>query len=461
MGKKVFMSLCFLAWFAVGRGQESPPNIVFILADDLGWGELGCYGNSFNETPNLDKLASQGIRFTQAYAAAPVCSPTRVSIMTGQYPVRSGITDFLAPKSTAFLDPQQVVTVNEPLGDAGYHTGLIGKWHLDTHFGQEKGGPAQFHFDEVIASETRYIADGDYFYPYDKISTLAEGSPGEYLTDRQSREAVRFIDRNKDHPFFLYLSFYAVHTKLDAPDSLVNKYKRKFDLKYGKGSAEKLFGEANIRHQARHVDNPWLAAMLERVDAGVGLVMDALKKAGLEKNTLLVFFSDNGGAQGVANNGGLRGHKTWLYEGGIREPLIVRWPGVVQANTVSDVPVCSVDFFPTWLQVAHAKRPERQACDGVDLSRLLTHGEAPRRDGLYWYYPAETGQWKKRMSAAIRQGDFKLIYFFAGHRAELYNIRTDPLEKTDLARVLSAKAAALQRQLNSWMGGVGARTPLP
>ncbi|RYY20318.1 MAG: N-acetylgalactosamine-6-sulfatase, partial [Chitinophagaceae bacterium] len=210
------------------QDKNKKPNIIFIMADDLGWGELGCYGNDFNETPNLDKLAKQGLRFTQAYASAAICSPTRVSIITGQYPARVGITDFLPAKTNRWLDPAKYITVNEALAGAGYHTGMFGKWHLDTDYETNKGGPKAHGFDEVIGTETKYIADGDYFFPYDKINTFTGGEENEYLTDRQSAEVVGFIKRNKDKPFFAYLPFYSVHTKLDAPEILVDKYKRKF-----------------------------------------------------------------------------------------------------------------------------------------------------------------------------------------------------------------------------------------
>lgn len=453
----ILSACCFMETKAYGQSTSSKPNIIFILADDLGWGELGCYGNTFNETPNLDKLASQGVRFTRAYAAAPVCSPTRASIMTGQYPARIGITDFLAPKSTIFLDPQKYTTINQVLSHAGYYTGIIGKWHLDTHFTNEKGSPQHFHFDEVIASETKYIADGDYFYPYDKINTITTGKPLEYLTDRQSEEAVDFIHRNKAKPFFLYLSYYAVHTMLDAPDKLVEKYKAKFDEEYGTGKAEKIYGPQNKRHQANHKDNPWLAAMLERVDAGVGAIMEALQKEGLDKNTLVIFFSDNGGAHGVANNGGLRAGKTWLYEGGIREPLIMRWPEKIKQKATSDVPVCSVDFYPTFLQMAKATPPSEQVMDGISLLPLMTKENIPDRDELYWYYPAETGGWKKRMSAAVRSGDYKLIHFFEDNHSELYNLKKDPQEQDNLATKMPEQTNALEKKLAIWENAVKAR----
>jgi arylsulfatase A-like enzyme len=458
MRKSSILACLLLTAFTAGTrtavGQHTaPPNIVFILADDLGWGELGCYGNTFNETPFLDSLASQGLRFTEAYAAAPVCSPTRASILTGEYPARVGITDFLAPKSKEYLNPDSVKTLNELLSAGGYHTGIIGKWHLDTHFRDEKGSPARFHFDEVIASETKYIADGDYFFPYDKIATLAKGTPGEYLTDRQSAEAVDYIRRNSARPFFLYLSYYAVHTRLDAPDSVVQRFSKKFDQRYGAGQAARYF--SGKRHQSPHLDNPWLAAMLSRIDAGVGAVMRALDSAGVARNTIVVFFSDNGGAHGVANNGGLRAGKSWLYEGGIREPLVIRWPGRVRPGTVTDVPVSSVDFLPTLLDIAGLP-PSPQPADGVDLRPLLEKGRAPRTRPLYWYYPSVTAGWKNRMAAAVRLGDLKLIHFFTGGRDELYDLRTDPAEKVNLAGEKPRTVRDLTRRLTAWETSVNA-----
>lgn len=456
----LLLSFCMLQQRSLGQSASSKPNIIFILADDLGWGELGCYGNTFNETPNLDNLAAGGIRFTQAYAAAPLCSPTRASIMTGEYPVRTEITDFLAPKSPEYLDPGKFTTINEMLSRAGYHSGIIGKWHLDTHFGNIKGGPKDFHFDEVIASETKYIAGGDYFYPYDKIATIKKGAKGEYLTDRQSQEAVKFIKRNQDQPFFLYLTYYAVHTKLAAPKNLVKKYKKKYDAKYGDGMAEKIYGPKNKRHEADHVDNPYLAAMLERIDAGVGSIMKALRKAGIAENTLVVFFSDNGGAHGVANNGGLRKGKTWLYEGGIREPLIMRWPEKIDAGRVSAVPVCSIDFYPTFLAMAGLAPPKDQTLDGISLLPLLSKEKKPDTRPLYWFYPANTMHWKNRMAAAIRKGDYKLIHFFKDGRTALYNLKNDPEEKNNLAKKQPEKTAELKKLLEYWRKETGAKNPL-
>lgn len=438
---------------------KRPPNIVFIMADDLGWGELESYGNAFNETPNLKRLAAQGLLFQNAYAAAAVCSPTRASIMTGQYPARVGITDFLAPHNEKYLEPELYLTINEALSKQGYHTGMIGKWHLDTDFQNNPGGPDKHNFDEVIGTETKYIADGDYFYPYNKIQTL-NTEEGEFLTDRLAQEAVDFIGRNKDKPFYLYLSHYSVHTTLDAPKELEEKYKKKFNKKYGEGKAEKLFdGQEKDRHRATHLDNPYLAAMLERIDAGVGVIMNKLKEEGLAENTILIFFSDNGGAPRVANNGGLRGNKLTLYEGGIREPLIIRWPSKIDGGQKTDVPVYSVDFYPTFVEAAGGEIPKGHIVDGLSLMPLLTEGKVPERDTFFWHYPSETAGWKKRMSGAVRKGDYKLIHFYADDRKELFNLKKDPTEKNNLAEEMPAKVKELQELLNKWKEDVDARAP--
>lgn len=458
--KAICISLLFVLCSISFCAAQKKPNIVFIMADDLGSGELNCYGNTFNETPNLDRLASQGIKFKQAYAAAAICSPTRASIMTGQYPARVGITDFLPAKTTRYLDPAKYVTLNEALGKQGYHTGIIGKWHLDTDFDRPKGNPKQHGFDEVIATETKYIGDGDYFYPYDKISSFTSAPENEYLTDRQCLEASKFITRNKANPYFLYLTFYSVHTKLDAPDSLVAKYKKKFDAKYGAGEAEKIFGQQNKRHEAPHLDNPYLAAMIERIDAGVGEIMKTLKETGQENNTMVVFFSDNGSPAKLGNNGGLRMGKSWLYEGGIRENLIMRWPEKIKAGSTTSVPVYSTDFYPTFLAMAGGKTDARdQKPDGVTLLPLITQNKAPQRDAFYWHYPSETGHWKPRMATAVRKGDFKLLYFYLQKRYELYDLKSDPKEEHNLASAKPKKLNELKQLMDAWKKEVKAEEP--
>lgn len=448
----------YLTYAFGALAQEKPeakfnerPNIIFILADDLGWGELGCYGNTFNETPNLDQLAREGMKFNQAYAAAPVCSPTRVSIVTGQYPARAGITDVLVPKSTKYLMESAHITVNEALSGAGYHTGMIGKWHMDTRYKDKKGSPEAHGFNEVIGTETKYIAGGDYFYPYDKISTFTSEEEGEFLTDRLSGEAVNFIRRNNKRPFFLYLSYYSVHTILDAPQHLLEKYRKKFNEKYGEGMAQKIFdGPENKRHEADHLDNPYLAAMLERIDAGVGSIMDELEKQGIAEKTLLVFFSDNGGTFKVANNGGLRSFKGWLYEGGIRQPLLMRLPDKIKQGIETDVPVLSIDFYPTFLELANVRFPDNYILDGASLVPLITEAKSLGRDTLFWHYPAETGVRKAQAAGAVRIGDYKLIDFYQNNKTELYNLSDDSGEAENLINEMPEKAEEMLKVLNSW-----------
>jgi len=436
---------------------QTSPNIVFILADDLGWGELGCYGNNFNETPYLDDLARKGKRFTQAYAAAPVCSPTRASIMTGQYPARVRITDYLTVgwKTDRFLDPDLYLTLNEALADRGYHTGIIGKWHLETHFNNPIGTPEAHGFHEVIGSETEYIAGGDYFFPYEKINTYKEGSPGEYLTDRQSSDACDFIRRNKNKPFFLYLSYYSVHTRLDAPSTLVDKYKQKYDKKNGKNASD-IF-ERNPGHETNRKDNPYLAAMLERIDSGVGSVMKTLEELGLDENTIVIFTSDNGGAGRVANNGNLRSYKTWLYEGGIRVPLIVHWPKHIKKGEVEE-PVSSIDFYPT-LVAASGGDIENYQVDGENLMPLLKGDSGLERKELYWHYPSETRSWPDRMATVVRQGDYKLIKHYLGNKDELYDLKNDPSETYDLSLEKPEKVRELSELIEKWKKEVNAEEP--
>ncbi|WP_316811643.1 sulfatase [Pedobacter heparinus] len=459
---KLFSLLFVLLISLNAAGQRKQPNIVFVLADDLGWGELNTYQSTFNETPNLNKLAAQGVRFTQAYAAAPNCSPTRASIVTGQFPARVGITDYLpeAEKTNKRLDPAKFVTINEALAAAGYHTGIVGKWHLDTEFKKNIAGPKAHGFQEVIGSETKYIADGDYFYPYDKIATFTAGDENEYLTDRQSKEAVNFIERNKNKTFFLYLSYYSVHTKFSAPENLVQKYKKKFDDKYGSGMADKLYGSHNLRHEGPHKDNPYLAAMLEKIDDGIGQIMDKLQQSGLDKNTVLIFFSDNGGAGKLANNGPFRDSKMSLYEGGIREPLIIRWPGKIKAGTVEHTPVSSVDFYPTFLGMAGAKPIKNQLLDGLDFTPVF-NGKTLQRDELFWHYPSETAKLNGKMASAVRKDNYKLIQFYANPRYELYDLTADPGETHNLSDQLPAKVAALKTLLDGWKKNVHAEQAVP
>lgn len=455
--------------------QGSRPNVVFILVDDLGWADIGSYGSTFYETPNIDGLARQGMRFTQAYAAAPVCSPTRASILTGQYPARLHQTDWI-PGRTNRPDqrllqvedlnhlPLRSVTLAEAFGNAGYATAHVGKWHLggEGHLPQDQG------FQRNVAGDHTGSPPG-YFWPYrrDQGSTHAAtalatgGREGENLTDRLAEEASRFIAERRDGPFFLYLPFYAVHTPLQGKPELVRKYEAKAQALGLPDSA--VWGEETGHRFRRAQNHAVYAAMMETMDAAVGRVLRALEENGVANNTLVVFFSDNGGlatSEGwPTTNLPLRAGKGWLYEGGIREPMIVRWPGRVAAGSASDTPVSSVDFFPTLLQAAEIAPPAREPLDGVSLVPVLRGGTL-QRDALFWHYPHYSNQ-GGRPGGAIRSGDWKLIEFYEDGRVELYNLAQDPGERRDLAAAMPELAAGLRHRLHQWRRSVDAQMPGP
>lgn len=435
------------------RQPAKHPNIVFMLIDDLGWGELGCYGNTFNETPRIDQFAKTAMKFTEAYCQ-PTCSPTRASLMTGQYPHRTGIEDYLDWNSPNYLDPRKEFTVNEMLSRAGYYTCHIGKWHLDTHFEHPLGSPKMFGFDEDIGTETVYIGDGDYFYPFDKIRTLPEVTPHEFLPDRLSDEAVKFIQRAnaRKQPFFLYYAEYAVHADLDAPEYLIAKYRKKYEAKYGPGTSEKF---DNVHHLGK-IDNIYMGAMAERVDAGFGKILDTLDRLGITDNTVVFLLSDNGGDGRDANNGGLRGAKSQIWEGGIRDPQIIRYPGVTKPGSVCDQPTLTIDYYPTFAEIAGAKIPEGQKIDGTSIVPLL-HGEQKldRPAPLFWHYPANTAPWPDRAGGVCRDGDFKLVEVYHDGHFEMFNIKKDPDEKHNLIADMPAKFSAMKTELVDWQKNMG------
>jgi arylsulfatase A-like enzyme len=444
----------------------SRPNIVLILADDLGWKDLGCYGSSFHETPNLDRLASQGMRFTQAYAAASICSPTRASLLTGKYPARLHITDWigggvsgkLLPAPYLHQLPLEEVTIAQALKEAGYKTGHFGKWHL----GGKGFYPHDHGFDVDFANGFGAGQPPSYFYPYSnkqKPSIITDGKPGEYLTDRLTDEAISFIEANKSVPFFVYLPHYAVHKPLQGKAAMVAKYeKKKLSLPPGPVFAV----EENI--QTRIVqDNPIYAAMMESLDDSVGRIMETLKRLDLERNTIVLFTSDNGGLSqhdGSTSNRPLRAGKGWLYEGGIREPLLVRYPGHIKPGSACDTPIISNDYFPTLMALAGVERKPAPHIDGIDISPLL-RGETIAARPLFWHYPhyhTKEGGWP---SGAVRVGDFKLIEWFEDMRVELYDLHADMGETNDLAAKNPAKAAELTEMLHAWRKSVDATMPLP
>ncbi len=443
-------------------GDHRPPNVVVILADDLGWSDLACYDADLHETPHLDRLARQGVRFTSAYAAS-ICSPTRAALLTGKHYARLHMTIWyegslqpdrdhaLAPPATVSNLPHREVTLAERLRDEGYLTALVGKWHLGDagHYPETQG------FDVNIGG-THWGAPPTFFHPYrgDRrfggelryVPDLEWGRPGEYLTDRLTDEALKFIDRAAGRPFFLYLSHHAVHTPIEGKPALVEHYRRKLS--------------PELRHQ-----NAAYAAMAHSLDESVGRVLDRLVQRGLADNTLVVFLSDNGGHvmefddHTVTDNAPLRSGKGSLYEGGVRVPLIVRWPGVAKADAVCDEPVCVMDLLPTIAAAVQAPGSEPwEAIDGQSLVPLLKDPTTElARDALYFhyphYYPTTTPV------GAIRQRDWKLLEYFEDDRVELYHLADDLGERHNLAKKEPERAAQLRDKLHAWRRDVQAQMP--
>jgi arylsulfatase A-like enzyme len=420
-----------------------PLNFVFFLIDDMGWMDLACQGSKFYETPAIDRLASQGMRFTNAYAACPVCSPTRASIMTGKYPARLHLTDWIAgsvrpnaklriPNWTMYL-PLEEVTIAEALKPAGYSTASVGKWHL----GGPEYWPDKQGFDLNFAG-THQGQPPSYFAPY-KIETIPSAPDGEYLTDRLAEESCKFIEANRDRPFFLYLPNYAVHTPLMAKKEMIEHFKDKAKPE-------------DPQHNATY------AAMIQSVDEGVAKVCAKLDALGIADRTVVIFMSDNGGLMGPTSNAPLRDGKGTLYEGGIREPMIVRWPGVVKPGSTCDAVVSSVDFFPTILEIAGVARDPARTIDGLSIVSLLKTAGTPQREAIYWHYPHYH---RTTPAGAIRAGDLKLIEYFEDGRTELYNLKDDLSETKDLAAAMPDKAKELRQKLADWRTSVGAQMPTP
>jgi arylsulfatase A-like enzyme len=428
-------------------------NFVVIVIDDLGWADLACYGSTFYKTPNIDDLARRGVRFTNGYAACPVCSPTRAALLTGRSPARLRLTDWLPgrpdrpdqrllrPTIRQHL-PLEELTIAEALKPAGYLSASIGKWHLGSApFGPEKQG-----FDLNVAGTETGSPPGGYFRF--KTPTVSARDDREYLTDRLTEEAVRFVEENRARPFFLYLPHYAVHIPLQAKEGMV----------------------ATFRSRARPdgaQNNAIYAAMIASVDEGVGRIMTKLRELAIDDRTVVVFTSDNGGLSvregpntPATSNEPLRTGKGYLYEGGIRVPWIIAGPAVSRPGTTCDVPVSSLDLFPTILQLAGVRPPEVLELDGESLVPLLRANEAPRRQALYWHYPHYSNQGGKP-GGAIRAGDHKLIEFFEDGRVELYELRHDMGERHDLVDREPGTAARLRKALADWRTSVGAQLPRP
>jgi arylsulfatase A-like enzyme len=454
--------------------SEEKPNIVFILVDDMGYSDLGCYGSQFYETPNIDRLALEGIRFTDAYAACPVSSPTRASIMTGLYPVKTGITDWIpgrqatnsgSPDDKLIALPFNLnlrleeVTIAEVLRDNGYRTMISGKWHLGE---TEEYWPEHQGFDinkggYSKGSPQRNGNANGYFSPYGN-PRLEDGPPGEYLTDRQTDEAIKFIRDSKEKPFFVYLSFYAVHNPMQGKEKLIERFSRKADsmglTKQQAFTRQKDWIRKSMsdNYKERIIQsNPVYASMVFSVDENIGKLIAEIKSLDLEKNTVIIFTSDNGGlstSEGSPTcNYPLRAGKGWLYEGGIRVPLIIKYPGRVKSGTVINSPVSSIDYFPTIVEIT-GSRTENLSVDGISIVPVFKNDKLPDRP-LFWHYPHYSNQGVEPGSA-VRLGNFVLIDNFERERQELYDLEDDISEENDISAKYPGKAKELYEILDRW-----------
>jgi len=444
------------AMAATGPASTRSPNVIVILVDDLGQTDLACYGSKFYETPHIDQLAKDGVRFANGYSACTVCSPTRAALLTGKYPARLRITDWITghdrpkaklkiPDWQKFL-PFEEITLAEQFKSAGYATASIGKWHLTPALkeGDEAYYPEKHGFDVNIGGYARGQPPS-YFSPY-KIPTLPEGPKGEFLTDREANEAVKFIEANQSKPFFIYLPHYAVHTPLGGKPEVIAKYQAKADKTPG------LLQK-----------NATYAALVESVDDALGTIRATLKRLKLEENTIIVFTGDNGGLilrnDKATDNSPFRVGKGSAYEGGVRVPLIVCWPGVTKSGVVDPTPAITVDIYPTMLELAGVK-PMQSLVDGISLAPLLKSGAKPDRDAIFWHYPHYHPGGATPYSA-IRSGDLRLVHFYEDGRDELYDLANDVGETKDLAPSQPERAKALRTRLDAWLKSVDAQFPTP
>ena len=461
----IIRSITFFVLIKCAFAVQSP-NLILINVDDLGWKDLGCYGSDVYETPNIDKLARNGLKFTNAYSACAVCSPTRAAIMTGRYPARLGVTDWIrarfqggkipkdkknpsgwvGSKNKKVLCPQNAlwmeleeVTIAEKLKEDGYATCHIGKWHL----GADDWYPEKQGFDENYGG-CDYGQPPSYFDPFknkrlDGIYGLPGKKQGQYLTDRECDEAVMFIKKNRQKKFFLNFANYAVHTPIQAKPSLLDKYKTK------------------IQSLDTKQKNAAYATMVESVDQAVGRIITILKEEGIFDRTLIIFTSDNGGLLGVTNNTPLRSGKGFPYEGGIRVPLIIFWPDFINGGKVIDTPVSSIDFFPTLCSAAGIKNSTDEVVDGLNLLPLIKGENNVKRQSLFWHFPHYRG--KINPYSIIRNGDWKLIKRYDGKPFELFNLKNDLSEKNDLSQDMPEKVKELNEEIMIWLLKTNAKVP--
>lgn len=449
--------LFFLAASQSLPAASGKPNLVFLLVDDLGWGDFGCYGAKFYETPNIDKLAADGMLFSNAYAACTVCSPSRAAILSGRYPARLHLTDWIAghnnptaklaiPDWKMKLDHERVL-LPEALKKGGYSTAFFGKWHLMPN-GQpdmKEHFPTSHGFDINVGGREwgQPKGPGKYFSPFG-MPNLDEGKPGDYLTDKLTDRAIGFLDETKrDAPFLLYFSYYTVHGPLMAPPALVAKYKEK---------------AKDFKNEKDEFLDPVRAGMIESLDASVGRIVAKLEDMGIADDTAIILTGDNGGDYDKTT-GGLRDFKGWSHEGAVREPLIAKWPGKIAKGSNCDEMVIGMDFYPTLLEFAGLDPLPEEHKDGVSIAPLLTGAKkALDRETLYWHYPHYH---RTKPYGAIRDGNWKLIEFFEDGRLELFDLKADPYEREDLAQQRPELAGRLLSKLKQWRKSVDAQMPTP
>ena len=456
--------------------DSSAPNIIFILIDDLGWRDLGCYGSTFYETPNLDRLAQRGMLFTDAYASCPVCSPTRASVQTGRYPARVGVTNYIPGQARgALIEPDYIKampleehTIAQALGDAGYQTWHVGKWHLGD---EEQYWPENRGYDVNVAGCGWGAPRNGYFSPWDN-PRMEDGPEGEYLPDRLTDEAISLIETGDDRPFFLNMCYYSVHTPIQPKTEHGQRFTEKAaSLKLDQIDPFVVGDQFPCEHRRPQrvtrrqlQSDPGYAAMVWSMDENIGRLLQAVEDAGQADNTAIFFTSDNGGlstSEGAPTcNFPLHEGKGWMYEGGTREPLLVSWPGVTEPGSLCSTPVTTPDFYPTMLQMAGADLIPEQHVDGVSLAPLLEGGDTLDRDAIYWHYP-HYGNQGGTPGSSVRAGDWKLIEFFEDGRLELYNLREDLSETVDLAHERPDLVQDLHEMLVSWRAEIGGNLPRP
>ena len=450
-----FLAVVLWAFLLVSTQAAPKPNIVLFFADDLGWNGLGCFGSDFYETPHLDQLAREGVKFTDAYSACTVCSPSRAALMTGKYPARLHVTDFIAGQNRPFAKlripdwtkylPHEEVTIAEALKTADYKSAHVGKWHLDPKGSPDpkRDGPVGHGFDREVLKPA---AKGYFLRKNDRHPEIEEG---DYLTDYLAEQAAGIVTDWKDEPFFLYFAFHVPHTPIQGRPDLVDHFRKKLKL--------------GLMHH-----NPEYAAMVRSMDDAVGRVLEALRENGLADKTVIIFTSDNGGLterygkwDDFTDNSPLRRGKGSGYEGGVRVPMIVKWPGVTPVNEVCDEPVIGIDFFPTIMDLAGVT--DAGKVDGLSLVPLFRNpATSLKRDAVYWHYPHyHAGANIDGPYGAVRSGKWRLVQFYEDGGEALYDLSQDVGESRDVAEANPDIAAKLRRMLDKWRVEVGAQMPVP